>query len=69
MEVYSRYPKVRLYLNDKLVGEQPTGVEQQFKAVFNMPYQPGTLKAVGVEDDREVEEKCLSRRASLQRYA
>ena len=59
VEVYSRYPKVRLYLNDKLVGEQPTGVEQQFKAVFNMPYQPGTLKAVGVEDDREVEEKVL----------
>lgn len=53
VEVYSRYPKVRLYLNDKLVGEQPTTVEQQFKATFTLPYAAGVLKAVGVEDNRE----------------
>lgn len=59
VEVYSRYPKVRLYLNDKLVGEQPTGREQQFKAVFPFAYQPGVLKAVGVEAGAEVEETVL----------
>jgi beta-galactosidase len=55
VEVYSRYPKVRLYLNEKLIGEQPTTEEQQFKAVFNVPYSPGILSAVGVNDNKESE--------------
>lgn len=59
VEVYSRYPKVRLYVNDKLVGEQPTGREQQFKAVFPLAYEAGTLKAVGVDAGMEVEETTL----------
>ena len=42
VEVYSREPKVRLYLDGRLVGEQPT---QQMKATFTLPYTPGTLKA------------------------
>lgn len=49
VEVYSHYPKVRLYLNDALVGESPAGYAQQFKAVFTLPYQEGTLCAVGVD--------------------
>ena len=59
VEIYSKYPKVRLYLNDKLVGEQATTVEQQFKAIFSVPYSPGTIKAVGVENDREIETTTL----------
>ena len=55
VEIYSRYPKVRLYLNGQLIGEQSTGREQEFKAVFSVPYTPGTLKAVGVENGQEVE--------------
>ncbi|OQP56911.1 beta-galactosidase [Niastella vici] len=53
VEVYSRYQSVRLYLNNKLIGEQPTGMEQQFKAVFTLPYAPGLLKAVGVDNNKE----------------
>jgi len=53
VEVYSRYPAVRLYLNNKLVGEQATGLAQQFKATFNVPYTAGTIKAVGVQDGKE----------------
>src|SRR6185437_914589 len=53
VEVYANTEKVRLYLNDKLLGEMPTGVEQQRKALFIVPYTSGTLKAVGVNDDRE----------------
>lgn len=49
VEVYSHYPKVRLFLNDTLVGERPAGYEQQFKAVYTLPYQAGTLRAVGVD--------------------
>jgi beta-galactosidase len=54
VEVYAGTEKVRLYLNEKLVGEMPTGVEQERKALFTVPYAPGTLKVVGVDGDREV---------------
>ncbi len=60
VEVYSGAEKVRLYLNGKLIGEKPTGREQEFKAVFPVPYAPGTLKAVGVRGDREVAESVLT---------
>ncbi|QEM02482.1 glycoside hydrolase family 2 protein [Mucilaginibacter rubeus] len=59
VEVYSKYPKVRLYLNDKLLEEKPATVNQEFKATFSVPYTPGTLKAVGVENDKEIESTTL----------
>ncbi len=55
VEVYSKYPAVRLYLNAKLVGELATTEEQQFKATFAVPYAPGSLRAVGVIDGKEVQ--------------
>ncbi len=59
VEVYSKYPKVRLYLNNKLIGEQATTREQQFKATFSVPYSTGLLKAVAVENDQEIESATL----------
>lgn len=59
VEVYSKYPKVRLYLNDKLIGEQATTEEQQFKATFTLPYSTGELKATGVINNNEVETTIL----------
>lgn len=44
VEVYTSLPEVRLYLNDQLIGEQKT---TECKAVFTLPYQPGTLRAEG----------------------
>jgi Beta-galactosidase/beta-glucuronidase len=55
VEVYSTYPKVRLYLNNKLIGEQPTAKEQKFKATFAIPYSSGILSAKGVKDGVEYE--------------
>ncbi len=55
VDVYSRYSSVRLYLNGKLIGEMPTTRAQNFQATFTVPYQPGTLKAVGVENGLETE--------------
>jgi len=55
VEVYSKYPKVRLYLNAELVGERATTEKQQFKATFAVPYAPGSLRAVGVVDGKEGE--------------
>ncbi len=54
VEVYSRYEQVRLYLNGKLIDQKPTTRAQNFQASFTLPYQPGTLKAVGVENGQEV---------------
>ncbi len=60
VEVYSGTEKVQLYLNDKLIGEQPSGREQEFKATFTVPYAPGTLKAVGIRDGQPVAESILA---------
>jgi beta-galactosidase len=60
VEVYSGTEKVQLFLNDKLIGEKPTGREQEFKAVFEVPYGPGTLKAVGIRGGRAVAESVLT---------
>ncbi|BAV05470.1 beta-galactosidase [Filimonas lacunae] len=54
VEIYSRYPAVRLYLNNQLVAEKPTGKEQEYKAVIPVPYTSGVLKAVGIENGKEV---------------
>jgi beta-galactosidase len=59
VEVYSKYPKVRLYLNNKLIGEKATTNEQEYKATFTVPYSPGVLKAVAVENDKEIESTIL----------
>jgi len=59
VEVYSKYSKVRLYQDNKLIGEQATTREKQFKATFPVPYSAGLLKAVGVENDKEVESTTL----------
>jgi beta-galactosidase len=59
VEVYSKYPKTRLYLDNKLIGEKATTEEQEYKATFTVPYSPGQLKAVGVQNDKEIESTIL----------
>lgn len=61
VEVQSCYPKVRLYLDDQLIGEQETGAAKDFITVFNTVYKPGTLKAVGLDEaGNEVESVTLA---------
>ena len=45
VEVYTKLPEVKLYLNDQLVDTKAVSRETQYKAVFSVPYQPGTLRA------------------------
>lgn len=59
VEVYSRYESVRLYLNGRLLGEKPTAANNQYKAVFSVPYTPGTVTAAGVRASKEVERFAL----------
>ena len=49
VEVYTKAPEVKLYLNDKLVGTKQVSRETEFKAVFTVNYEPGTLRAEAVE--------------------
>ena len=59
VEVYSKYPSVRLYLDNKIIGEQATTEDQQFKATFIVPYKSGELRAVGLTENKEMEVKVL----------
>ncbi|MFV0564899.1 MAG: DUF4982 domain-containing protein [Flavobacteriaceae bacterium] len=43
-----------------VVGEKNTTIEEEFKAVFEVPYSVGELKAVALKDDKEVEEIVLT---------
>lgn len=45
VEVYTKAPEVSLFLNGRLVGKQAVSKETQYKAVFTVPYQSGTLRA------------------------
>lgn len=54
VRVFSRAPLVRLYLNGKVIDEQAIN-EKDIIATFNVPYQPGVLKAVNVENGKETD--------------
>jgi beta-galactosidase len=56
VEVYSRYPRVRLTLNGQVVGEKPT---DQSMATFTLPYQPGELRAEGLANAQPKESTTL----------
>ena len=45
VEVYTKQPEVKLYLNGQLVGTKQVNRATEFKAVFTLPYQPGELRA------------------------
>ena len=45
VEVYTKAPEVKLYLNDKLIGTKAVNEDSEYKAVFSLPYEPGILHA------------------------
>ncbi len=45
VEVYTRQPEVKLFLNDRLIGTKQVNRETEFKAVFTVNYEPGNLRA------------------------
>ena len=59
VNVYSRYPKVRLELNGEVVGEKKINNKNSITATFKLTYQPGELKAIGIKDGVEMESKVL----------
>jgi beta-galactosidase len=59
VEIYSRAETVRLYLNDRVIGENPVTRAEKFKANFTVSYAPGTLRAVAMQDGRAIAESVL----------
>ena len=47
VHVYTNVKDVELFLNDVSLGKKEWKLEQEAFLVWNVPYQPGTLKAVG----------------------
>ena len=56
VDVYSACDEVELLLNGKSLGTQPTGREERFIASFDVPYEAGSLTAVGFIDGEQVAE-------------
>ena len=54
VEAYSSCAEVELFLNGKSLGRRATNRSTQFTATWRVPYQPGTLKAVGYPDQPRV---------------
>lgn len=52
INVYSRAPQVRLYLNGRLIGEKEVDTRTH-TASFDVEYEPGELKAVNVVNHNE----------------
>ena len=45
VEVYTKAPEVTLYLNDKPIDTKAVSQATEYKAVFTVPYETGTLRA------------------------
>ncbi len=59
VRVFTKCKRVRLELNGKIIGVQPVSDSALLTAVFKVPYEPGVLKAAGLEDGKEVCQKTL----------
>ena len=54
VSVYSRCGRVRLVLNGRVIGEQPVSEATKLAAKFEVPYEPGELKAFGLDRSGKV---------------
>ncbi len=54
VSVYSRSPVVRLELNGKFIGEKTINDSARLTAKFSLPYKPGQLKAIALDDGKPV---------------
>ncbi len=59
VRVFTRASNVRLELNGKCVGEKTLLADDKYIAVFDVPYQPGVLKAIASDNGRTVATKVL----------
>jgi len=59
VRVFTKAPQVRLKLNGKTIGEKNLSSDDKYIAVFEVPYQPGELRAAIMENGKEVAARVL----------
>ncbi len=59
VHVYTRYSAVRLVLNGKTITEQNVSPQTKLTATFTINYQPGVLKAIGLQNGKAVDSVVL----------
>ena len=55
VKVYSSYPQVKLELNNKEVGVEEIDSLDKYIAHFDLPYESGELRAIGMLEGKEME--------------
>jgi beta-galactosidase len=60
VSVYSSCEQVELFLNGKSLGKKPTNRSTKFMASWQVPYDPGVLKAVGLKGKKTVNSSQLT---------
>ena len=60
VSVYTRCDTVRLELNGKVIAEKPVSLDSKLTARFDVPYQPGTLRAIGLVDGKQTVQTTLT---------
>lgn len=54
VSVYSSCEEAELFLNEKSFGKKKTDRSSEFKATWQVPYQPGELKVIGYSKGNEI---------------
>jgi beta-galactosidase len=54
VNVYSSCEQAELFLNGKSLGKKPTNRTTKYMAVWQVPYRPGILKAIGYKGKKQV---------------
>jgi len=65
VRVYSTYPQVRLELNGKELGVEEIDSLDKYIAHFELPYESGELKAIGMLEGKEMEMQALKTRGPV----
>lgn len=59
VSAYTQGTSVRLELNGRVIGEKEVSAATRYTAAFDVPYEPGELRAVALEGDRQLAVKVL----------
>jgi beta-galactosidase len=59
VNVYSSCEKVELFLNGKSLGKMETNSANRYTGIWQVPYQPGVLKAIGYMKNKKTTEAIL----------
>jgi beta-galactosidase len=59
VHVYTKYDSVRLVLNGKTIAVQNASDQTKLTATFNINYEPGELKAIGLQNGKAVDSVVL----------